>query len=961
MASGYTDFAPYVIFFSDKNEYDFAVLAVGGTPTTGGDFDGSPVHAAQFFGIPIPFPSGSIALINKGIYFMDYFPGKQLNQFPPPSVIMNDTTDEYLVPGYPGSLGFIIGLLGLDRTIRWRGVIVYSPRSGPTTPIPTAIPQRRFIGGIELQPVGEGASTFTNTVGCRDASRTIDGFGFAIRGQNTPGTGWTRLPGEYGAPATRRSFERFYYRPRVVGAGVVGFWRCTNTASPAAGAMLAINTSGVIELYTVSSLSAVTLQLTGPVLELFRWYKIDVIFRYPGDVGVTDGSILVLLNGIVIFNFTDSSGGSLDTVGFHLNSQIGKGCGLAVMGTSDAIVEYDFDDWIDANWPVDGGGNLLLDSIDFLMGSHVRRAFNISATAASYTPAAPLIINQGFAPEQQLNSQLSSITSGALIEGTAELPQLGIQDKMGEVTLGAIAAVIGINSENSGSTDGQLGFNAAGAGPVMAVINELNNPSWLSVAFRPSGLILPVEITPFLHRFTKSADVNTGIVGALDSAVEYIGVWGPEDVIDPDSYPEDRPRTNWLHNCRYSNIVYGFMGPTIETLVFAVGGTYVGNGTYQEINLPDACHMIFIRALAGGTSGVKWFATSIYGHMGTTEQVRPNAVTRMWFDTVAGVFKFSVSGSNGEVNGAAVTYQYIAFCDPGMRFSVCGAYNTPSIINSRINNLQNPNFLPEFAFVQHEILISSASQGLFVKGPGNAGTTGNQLNNASSLSNLGSFSNGIFISGANAHDSSACQVNFAMYRSTEPRCGFTMLQILSYTGNGAGSQVINLTPISGRFPLFALVCPTSGAQAAIFRDPSHAGVNSARFDTLANTATGITAGAIDQITVGSSLNANGVIYNIFCIPGTSAGWLNGTFFPPNCDNPDPWYNPPVDPPEIAIISNGGLSLDGLVPLTLLKDISGIYTMISGKTDDTLIDRQTGQVSVDVKIPDPFIKTGYIGG
>lgn len=59
--------------------------------------------------------------------------------------------------------------------------------------------------------------------------------------------------------------------------------------------------------------------------------------------------------------------------------------------------------------------------------------------------------------------------------------------------------------------------------------------------------------------------------------------------------------------------------------------------------------------------------------------------------------------------------------------------------------------------------------------------------------------------------------------------------------------------------------------------------------------------------------------------------------------------------------NDGIILGAVTPLTLLRDVSGVYTLIKGKRVDTLQDRQPGQTSIDVEIPDPTFKTGYIGG
>ena len=961
----YTDYKNYLIMFRNRDEYDFAVAAAGGDATTGGVFYGlSPNSAAAMFGIPIPYPTGNLDLLDKTITQADTlgltdvtipYVGSPPN---PPVTISPSDDDGILVP--PVSLGPPLGNVGSYFTLKWAGLCVFMGGQQPSTDTPTAIPQRRWIGGMELESNMEGGA-FSTGVGCRDSSRTLDGIGFAARGQNTPGTTWTRALNEYGAFTTRKSFERVYFRGRVVGTGNVGFWRCHNSVSPAAGAALVYNTSGGIDLYTVSNVGALTLVASGYV-PTTEWTRCDIILQYPAS-GAEDGRLIVLFNGVPTYDVTDSSGGSMDSIGFHANSEIGKGVSIGALGTADAQVEFDLDDWVNAEWPTQAGV-LFLDSMDLLMGSHIRRAFNISGTVANYTPVNAFnVSNQGHNPAQQLSSGLNSTTSGALIDLTTDIPTLGTQDKATGLSFGVVAGIIGIHSSNSLNTDGQLGYDAAGAGPVMATINETSVAAFNSVRYQPSGLITPVEVSPFKVRYTKSADAANVTVNGVQGILEEIGIWGEEDCPDPTLFPSDVPRRNNLHNCMYPQTPYAILGPTPLANVTVVGGTYTGNGTQQDISLPDACHMLFIRPTTVGVSGVKWFACGIGGHLGTTDRVVPNMPVRVWFDDVAGTFKFTVTGTSAEVNQNALTYQYIAFCDPGMRFCCGGAYNTPSVVTSRDNTLQNSDFLPEFAFVQSEVLgNTSNAQGLRVKGPGNTGVVGNTLSSAGVVTDFGSFANGVLTTRADLHPSTQSQSNYLAFRSTEPGCGWVMMQIMSYTGNGTSPRTINLTPSTGgRFPLFVLVCPTSGAQSAIFRDPSHAGSNSATFTGLANTATGITGGAADQITVQSSLNANGVVYNVFCIPGDTAGWNNGTFFPPNCDQPEPWFNPPMVPPEIAVFGEGGLVLNGDAPLTLLKDVSGIYTLVPGKTSDTLIDRQTGATSAELKIPDPFAKTGFIGG
>lgn len=64
--------------------------------------------------------------------------------------------------------------------------------------------------------------------------------------------------------------------------------------------------------------------------------------------------------------------------------------------------------------------------------------------------------------------------------------------------------------------------------------------------------------------------------------------------------------------------------------------------------------------------------------------------------------------------------------------------------------------------------------------------------------------------------------------------------------------------------------------------------------------------------------------------------------------------------NLTIIGSGGMDLGGAADLVFISNASGIYTLVPNKREDTLYDRVL-DTTIDVKIPDPFIKTGYIGG
>lgn len=69
---------------------------------------------------------------------------------------------------------------------------------------------------------------------------------------------------------------------------------------------------------------------------------------------------------------------------------------------------------------------------------------------------------------------------------------------------------------------------------------------------------------------------------------------------------------------------------------------------------------------------------------------------------------------------------------------------------------------------------------------------------------------------------------------------------------------------------------------------------------------------------------------------------------------------------VAVYQNGAIVLDGVVvggtdSINNFLSVSGIYQLIGGKRVDTLQDRQTGVSSIDTPVPNPFFKTGYLGG
>lgn len=942
----------YTIWFRDEEEWAAAISSVGT-----GLLKMTPREAGTRFGIPFPLIAGDQELLDKNIaYYGGFYPGQDLS-FPNASgIILTDSQLTFNVPGqseYPASPHN-----APDGVFTWSGSIVrVGPGSGVIDDPPaTPIAQRRWIGGRELHTTMEGGTGGGHI--SLDASRVVGGHGFQIRGTSIT-TAWLRSIVTYRPGLQpKTSWERFYIRVRKLPlVNPQGIWRCLGFNLANCGFGIKLTTAGDLHGYNSQSLVD---NDAGTIFtpDIDTWYRVDLFLRYDN---VLPGKIKIHINGTLVYSFT-AAGVGMGANQYHTQSEIGPWTGVF-----DHNCEVDFDDWICADLPgnVDPISLTFLDenySVDWLLGSHVKLQYGLSAVHTSWTPAGAGIgpLNQALAPLTRIaTSELTSATSGATITVESDaLPQTELEANI----FGAVAAIVSTWGTNSGNTDGQLGYMKAGAAAVLATIDQSTTQHASTVAYLPSGMIFPDEIAPWSLVHTKSVNTDVDKTFMLLSIVEYIGTWGSED--DP-FYEDLVPRIGWLHNAKYFNTQYVLPSkPAIA--VFAVGATYVGNGTYQEIELPDACHFLFIRGVASGATNIIYFGAGLSPHTNASDTAVPNC--RMWYDELDGKFKFSVTGTT-ELNANGATYQYIAFCDPGMRFNLCGVYSHSTGISSpQANPLIATDFTANGGFVQVEMLdVASSLIGLWFRGPGTPSTQADPLQGIARLASGMTFGTGVLNSYTGLHSpatstgGSVC--NYSLWRTADSNglCPNVMIQIVSYIGNGVASRVITLTPTSLRYPLFILVVPAGGATASYYRDPSHAGANSSTIGSTANAASGIIAAGIDTITVGINLNTNLIPYNVFVICGDTAGMNNGIFWPSYCAGPDVWEEPdPVDG-DINIVTDGGLILGGDSPLTLLKDVSGIYTLVKDLHHDELIDRQPGQASIDTKIPDPIFKTGYLGG
>lgn len=748
-------------------------------------------------------------------------------------------------------------------------------------PPPVPISQRRWIMGFELPYGGEGSTGNATLLVSRDASRTVDGLGLALR--STVSSLVTRTLVEYDASIdTNASWERFYVRPREAYPSATDrFWRCHGAAANA-GIRLDLLPSGAIGVYNITSASVATLiGTTTRILSLDTWYRLDLLIAYNAAATLGQGTFTLYINGVqdLDLQVTPAQGGLGANNSRHRNSDIGND------GATSKGLCLDVDDWMNAEFPP------ALTGLDWLSGSHMQavRANGFGAShsgnwAGNWRRLLPI------APVGSTLPALASSTSGARIAVTTDID--GVYQQQAS-QLGCAAMVVGIYSSRI-SANGTLGYSLAGGAAVLTTISQGAVAAFNSVLYRPAGMTTPAPLTPLELLHEKGASAGSSTVYMLEAVAEYLGGWGPEDV--EASGVVYQPTGSGIHNSSYPNIgaSQAGAGSPPPAVVYIKSGIYTGNNLGQDLLLAEPAHWLWVRPLAAAAGGGRWFSTMLTSHRGLQEGLVGDYMPQALVDPTDQPM-LRVSGQDNQANVAAASYQWIAVCDVGMRFVLNGAFRH-TVSASFINPLADPGYTPEAAFLAREILTASTTVKQWYKGIGHAATAASILNVAEA-SGVASFGLGSLTSQTPLHEAATAQMAYSLWRRVDCWGDTGVVQLISYIGDGSGNRVIPID-LWGRWPLFVLVVPHNAE--GIFRDPSHTGTQSSLVSTMGITATtGIRAGGVDQITVGSALNTNGIVYDVFAIPGDSTtAWENAPGYypvPPRSGCPGPWPPAPAPP------------------------------------------------------------------
>ena len=893
--------------------------------------------------------------------------------WPPASYTFDYNQDWLDIPGHPS-----IPIWGAGPPLAWVWVGVICIAGGITSDTPTEfedIRPRRFITGFEWTnggqdapgtgPEGDGGTVFSE-VYTRAASRTPDGIGMCCTGQAI-----TRQLNETINPIIngRNSWERFYLwiekYPTASLARLIAF-----TDSGGGATRIQIDTTGKLNGETLDNFGFThsNLDPSGTVLPLKQWIRIDVYLNYVITGSGCEAQVTVESLGATLSDWVgDVRVGGAGQV-THSSSTLGSS--VSANGS-----QLHYDDWsnMDPGDPTVIGGVTFRDTVDYVIGHHCQwiRGTSLSENT-NWTGDYRALLQT---PPANPLATITSSTTGARLatntEATGELnSNISFVRQFGPLAIG-IGAVV---SKGVASVTDKIGSILAGVeATVTKSFTTLRNGynTLQNIAAGSEFPPLVSEYEPSKALLIKSTDANLTTVSFLEMEAQYMGSYGPEDESDPVNFIGITQLIGY-HNSPYYATYMGRATTPPPNSVAVATGTYVGNGTAQDITIAlPGIHWLYIR---NTSTNVKtwWNSAMLAPHANfIDDDALPGLAINIRINT-DGDTVISLVGTSANSNNSGVTYQYVAFSDVMSRILM----NVPWKYDAGTNTvtLFDSGFTPEFALAQMEnVKNNTAGFNAWIKGPGFTATQSRTLSSATvSTTGLSTFTAGSLIAGTSLNGiSGACA---ALWRQTDGNSiNANIIYIGTYIGNGgAGDRVIPVT-LNGRRPLFAIIAAVTNANQ-YSRDPSHTTNNSTRLQDGTGSTTAITGGGVDSIQVGVTLNANLVVYTVFIIPSCvttagNGGWgVDGI-----CGLAEPGWNgpgaptapsylltPPDIPADVTVVGSGGIVLSGETAKLLVENMSGIYTLVPGKTDDTII-TGSSPAEADVEIPDPFFKTGYIGG
>ena len=770
--------------------------------------------------------------------------------------------------------------------LRWHGT--FQRRGGPAPGTKEQLQTHRWMVGFERANGGENLTGAASQRMSRDASRTLDGMGLALRSAANEIVSMSMPTTGTGFP-TRDSWERLYVRVRKYPTANEMFWGVIGGGQAGTAGLLAVTPAGSIQFYNKGNQAfpGTAVGSAAGTLPLNQWVKLDIIYGF-ALFTTQKGYCAVFINGVMVLlanvnSGADGGGGLISTIQTQVSSRVGN------ENTPSTGLEIDIDDWTNKTQP------LLYTGDDWLQGTHI---YPLGLTGFGSGHSAAWVGDFRTLDGTPVNGQVDVVTTStanALMEVETDYKDRqagcsGIQMNLFHANASSTSETLGVEFEDLSTNQGTVTTATASWSTPTASTAETQRIYTSGNGSRTEG---QNHGTVKLF-YARDAVASLRNVNLLYAEAEYIGLWGPEDQ-GLDGQPlAEFPARQSPHNSPFYDSIFGqgadsfSIGP-----VNVYSGTYTGNGTGQDISTKVPMHWIWIRPLTGGTGGARWWSSCLAGHDPLLETPNKGNLIRCYevvdADGVPTDYKFRVSGLNANSNENGVVYQWCGFSDRAMRYCMNGAYLTASATASFTHNTFKATFLPLAGFLLPELGTNAATKGMYFKGTGHAADAASLMDAAESAS-VCAFAAGA-LTPKTILNLASSQTAYNLWRILDGGGTSAGIAITNYTGDGTGARNIALS-LGGRKPLFALVQPADGV--AYQRDPSHTGSNSNAINSsgAAPSTTAITAGTVDQITVGATLNALAVVYSVFVIPGT----VGGSGWEPNPTDPIILVDPEV-PPE----------------------------------------------------------------
>lgn len=940
-----THFLQYYIHLTDKAAYDAgqAQADLGG----GWIVDQAPDDVAATYGATIVIPS-------------------PLQRFDPPCLTSGYFAENFNYPRNVGRFTRKSGgwfglpfLFGDTHTYRWSGQFNYAGTDEneteiPSEPSPVAMVQRRWVDGFENGNGGASAIGGNGNDRCiPSASRHIGGYGWAAR--NGQSYNYQHNLTEAGGAADNKGWDRIYVRLLAAPNSSQTFWEMIGATSPNAGVRLRFGVGGTIEIVNSDPVSTLTGLGATSALTVGEWVKLDILYR---TGAAPDSFFKLYINGVTAFSVTGGSlpaGTGLTQVQNVTGTRIRDGNSLGHNGS------WNFDDWIGMQLPTGGSNPNLFPARDWNSGSKVVPLIG-KAAAASNTGnwagpggAAPTT-DWRFAGQRPVSSVSTQVLTTAT--GSQRLAVVTDADRRIDLDPGnrGIAAMsVGCFSLRNAAagTDAAVGMKL----PTAAEVTGALTTNEATIAFTQGGgrlLYSANSIEPYSPcdgleiAFIGSSHASAKSLANVIGQAECIGIFHPEDYVPQADDPAGMTRpgiehvTNPTHHLRYHDGPWAVPGQGVPSITVVHARTYVGTGTSIQLAFRVPPTWLFIRNTS--THAYTWWMASAPAafHNGDIS-LRSSLITRAFIDPnfapaaeddQAQQTIIEICGNDANINASGTTYECIAFCDPGGRFGEAGALaEETGSANTRVLSLNNPELVPEFLTMFRTQVGNTTTKGLLVKGLG-APTAGIYRCNSTSLTGVTVTAGSVSVaSGSTVYQNAQLQYSLVAHQrddgSGDPNVN-KVLQIATWTGDGSASRTVTLAPASGRRPMWALCMGSNGATRV--RDASHTSTNSLNVASNAQVTDGFTAGGIDQVSVGSALNASGVIYELLVFPSCDATAGNNGWGI-DCENTpvEPWTPPgkklPPEEPEEPPENPNPCGTPGLVPTGTITQCAGPSTLV----------------------------------